>query len=74
MHRAEIFALIEIPSVSSGITEWEHGGGQLPPGEGAQNSLTKNILCLMNTQNEHDKVCSLSQQTFTVILVNLFRY
>jgi len=31
MHRAEIFALIEIPSVSSGITEWEHGGGAVAP-------------------------------------------
>ena len=28
MHRAEIFALIEMPSVSSGITEWEHGGAK----------------------------------------------
>ena len=44
MHRAEMFALIEIPSVSNGITEREHGGGQWPPGEGAQNSLTNNFM------------------------------
>jgi len=30
MHRAEMFALIEIPSVSNGITEREHGVAVAP--------------------------------------------
>ena len=31
MHRAEMFALIEIPSVSNGITEREHGAEAVAP-------------------------------------------
>jgi len=53
-------------------------GGELPlgaAGEGAQNSLTENILWLTNTRQLDKRAkSSLSQQTFVILVANLFTH